>query len=72
MDPSQMYSGAEHSPYWWAAFLAIAMLTTVGLMGMLLIGIGRAYRAPEAKVPAPETPAAGKPVAPASGAPHPA
>lgn len=52
MDPSQMYEGAGHGPWFWVIYLSIAMLTTVALMGVLVLGIARSYRTPAPKAPA--------------------
>ena len=45
MDPS-MYEGSGHGPWFWVVYLSIAVLTTVGLMGGLLLGIARSYTTP--------------------------
>ena len=62
MDPIQMYEGAGHGPWFWVVYLSIAVVTTVALMGGLLIGIARSYSTPARK---PRQPV-GEDVAPAT------
>lgn len=49
MDPSQMYEGGGHGTWFWVIYLTVAVLTTVALMGGLLLGIARSYSAPARK-----------------------
>lgn len=56
MDPSVsgMYVSDGHSVLWWVGFLCIMVTFTMGLTGVFLLGVTRAYAHADEHAPAPE------------------